>query len=57
MQMLIPNPAISVEVWCPPPSSRFKLNFDATLSANLDEIGMKAIVQNEKGGGDGSYIR
>ena len=55
-QMLIPNPAVSVEVWCPPPSSRFKLNFDATLFADLDEIRMRAIVQNEKGGDDGIYI-
>ena len=39
MQMLIPNPAVFVKVWCPPPSSRFKLNFDAALFANLDEIG------------------
>ena len=49
MQMLIPNPAVFVEVWCPPPSSRFKLNFDAALFANLDEIGMRAIVWNDKG--------
>ena len=49
MQMLIPNPALSVEVWCPPPSSRFKLNFDAALFADLDEIGMRAIVRNDKG--------
>ena len=49
MQMLIPNPAVFVEVWCPPLSSRFKLNFDAALFANLDEIGMRAIVWNDKG--------
>ena len=49
MQMLIPNPPVSVEVWCPPPSSWFKLNFDAALFADLDEIGMRAIVRNEKG--------
>ena len=49
MQMLIPNPAVFVEVWCPPPSSRFKLNFDAALFADLDEIGMRAIVRNDKG--------
>ena len=49
MQMLIPNPALSVEVWCPPPSSRFKLNFDAALFADPDEIGMRAIVRNDKG--------
>ena len=48
MQILIPNPAVSVEVWCPPPSSQFKLNFDAALFANLDEIGMRAVVWNEK---------
>ena len=49
MQMFIPTPAVSVEVCCPPPSSRFKLNFDAALFADLDEIGMRAIVRNDKG--------
>ena len=49
MQMLIPNPTVSIEVWCPPPSSQFKLNFDAALFADLNEIGMRAIVQNDKG--------
>ena len=49
MQMLIPNPTASVEVRCPPPSSWFKLNFDAALFSDLDEIGMRAIVRNEKG--------
>ena len=35
--------------WRPPPSSRFKLNFDAAIFKEDDAIGMGAIIRNEKG--------
>ena len=38
----------SIKVWCPPPSSWFKLNFDAALFANLDETGMR-VIEMKKG--------
>ena len=35
--------------WCPPPNSKFKLNFDAAIFSDLRCLGMGAIIQNEKG--------
>ena len=35
--------------WCPPPNSKFKLNFDAATFSNLKCSGIAAIIRNEKG--------
>ncbi|KAL0009468.1 hypothetical protein SO802_010970 [Lithocarpus litseifolius] len=35
-----------IETWQPPPSSAFKLNFDAVILADMDRIGVGAIIRN-----------
>jgi len=37
------------EVWQPPPSKAYKLNFDAALFSNLGRTGIGAVIRNEKG--------
>ena len=37
------------ETWKPPPSSAYKLNFDAAIFVDLDRTGVGAIIQNEQG--------
>ena len=35
--------------WKPPPSSVYKLNFDAAVFSGLDRTGFKAVIRNDKG--------
>ena len=37
------------ELWQPPPSKAYKLNFDAALFSNLGRTGIGAVIRNEKG--------
>ena len=37
------------ETWKPPPATAYKLNFDAAIFADLDRIGVGAIIRNEQG--------
>ena len=37
------------ETWQPPPSSIYKLNFDAAIFADMDRTGVGAIIRNEHG--------
>ena len=37
------------ETWKPPPSTAYKLNFDAAIFADLDRTGVGAIIRNEQG--------
>ena len=48
-QLNIPATQPSVTVWQPPPTSVFKLNFDAAIFAELKCSGFSAIIRNEKG--------
>ena len=43
------SPTSSPCRWSPPPSSRFKLNFDAAIFKENDAMGMGAIIRNENG--------
>ena len=38
-----------VQTWQPPPASKFKLNFDAAIFADLGCSGVGVIIRNEKG--------
>ena len=35
--------------WCPPPASRFKLNFDVAIFSDYKCSAVGVIIQNEKG--------
>ena len=37
------------ETWKPPPTTAYKLNFDAAIFADLDRNGVGAIIRNEQG--------
>ena len=45
----MPTTQPSVNVWKCPPSSIFKLNFDAAIFANLNCSSFGAIIRNERG--------
>lgn len=47
--MIIPDTNVSVNVWDPPLASVFKLNFDATIFSDSNNLGFGAMIQNEKG--------
>lgn len=48
-QLTLPTTQPRVNVWKPPPSSIFKLNFDAAIFADLNCSGFGAIICNERG--------
>uniref|UniRef100_A0A7N2RFA1 Reverse transcriptase zinc-binding domain-containing protein n=1 Tax=Quercus lobata TaxID=97700 RepID=A0A7N2RFA1_QUELO len=48
-QLTIASRTSTVSRWCPPPNSRFKLNFDAAIFPDLKCSGIGAIIRNERG--------
>ena len=44
-----PRQQSNAEIWQPPPSEVYKLNYDATLFSDLGRTGVGAVIQNEKG--------
>ena len=44
-----PRQQLNGEIWKPPPSEAYKINFDATIFSNLGRTRFGAIVRNEKG--------
>ena len=45
----ISNRELNGEIWKPPPSEAYKINFDVTIFLDLGRTRFGAIVQNEKG--------
>lgn len=49
VQLVIPSMTVNECSWCPPPASRFKLNFDAAIFLDYKCLGVGVIIRNEKG--------
>ena len=44
-----PRQQLNAEIWQPPPSEAYKLNYDAAVFSDLGRTGVGAVIRNEKG--------